>query len=57
MPWTHLDARLHTKKAKTPAQQLKWTKVANAVLRQSGDEGKAIRIANATMKPKKKGKR
>jgi len=46
MPWSAKDAKKH-KKGLTPAQSRKWSKVANAVLDDSGDEGKAIRIANS----------
>lgn len=55
MPWKSSDAKSHTKKANTPSEKAKWAKIANAVLKQSGDEGKAIRIANA--KVSKSGKR
>jgi hypothetical protein len=49
MPWTARDAYRHTKKASTPDSQNKWAKTANAVLEQSGDEGKAVRVANAPL--------
>lgn len=57
MPWKPSDAKRHTKKADTPKRKRKFAKVANAVLEKTGDEGKAIRIANAAVKkdrPKKK---
>jgi hypothetical protein len=44
------DAERHTKKAKTPKKKRQWTTVANKVLKESGDEGKAVRIANAAAK-------
>jgi hypothetical protein len=47
----------HTKKAKTKSKKKKWSKVANAVLKDSGDEGKAVRIANAAVKKGKKKKK
>ena len=54
MPWTSSDGpRRHTKRANSPAKRKKWAAVANAVLKSSGDEGKAIRIANAMAKRKK----
>ena len=54
MPWTASDGpRRHSKKANSPAKRKKWAAVANAVLKKSGDEGKAIRIANAMVKRKK----
>ena len=46
MPWSVNDVDRH-KKGLTPAEKKKWVKIANAVLRSSGDEGRAIRIANA----------
>ena len=57
MPWTSSDASRHTKKAKSPKAKRQFAKVANKVLEASGDEGKAIRIANAAVKKRKKGKR
>lgn len=57
MPWKSSSARRHTKKAHTPAQKRKWSAVANSVLKKTGDEGKAVRIANAAVKRKKRGKR
>lgn len=47
MPWGPSDATKHTHKADTPEKQKKWSAIADAILRESGDEGKAIRIANA----------
>jgi hypothetical protein len=54
MPWKASGAKRHTAKAKSIAQKRKWAKTANAVLKESGDEGKAIRIANAAVKRRKK---
>jgi uncharacterized protein YdaT len=54
MPWNSKDAKQHTKAATTPGKKKEWAGVANAVLKKSGDEGKAIRIANAMVK--KRGK-
>jgi hypothetical protein len=57
MPWTLESALRHTKKASTPAKRAQWASTANAVLKSSGDEGKAVRIANAAVsKSKAKGK-
>lgn len=51
MPWTPDDGPArHTKKATTPATRKQWSDVANKVLSESGDEGKAVRIANAAVK-------
>lgn len=49
MPWKASDAKSKTRKADTPAKQDQWQAVANAVLAESGDDGKAIRIANAAV--------
>ena len=54
MPWTPADASEYTKKADTPAKAEKWAHVANAVLEKTGDDGKAIRIANAAVGEHKK---
>lgn len=56
MPWQPKDAQRHTRKANTPAKQKQWSKVADKVLNDSKDEGKAVRIANAAVKkhPSKK---
>lgn len=59
MPWTAKDANKHTKKADTPAEKKQWAKTANAVLKSSKNEGKAVRVANASIAKgdkKKKGK-
>ena len=49
MPWSPADAEQHTKAAKTPALQRLWAKVANEQLQKTGDEGRAIRIANTAV--------
>ncbi len=49
MPWTPRDAYRHNKKASTPNLQRQWAHVANGVLQSTGDEGRAIREANATI--------
>ena len=54
MPWTLGDAQRHTHKATTPKSQRQWSTVANKVLKDSGNEGKAVRIANAAVKKAKK---
>lgn len=50
MPWTLSSGLKHTKKANTPAKKKQWASTANAVLKKTGDEGKAIKIANAVIK-------
>ncbi|HEX3339555.1 MAG TPA: hypothetical protein VHT68_10310 [Pseudolabrys sp.] len=47
MPWNAEDAERHTKKADDPKRQRMWAEIANSVLAESGDEGRAIREANA----------
>jgi hypothetical protein len=49
MPWTSSDAERHTHKATTPALKELWAKVANDALERLGDEGRAIREANAVI--------
>jgi hypothetical protein len=49
MPWTSNDAENHTRKATTSALKELWTKVANEALERNGDEGRAIREANAVI--------
>ena len=49
MPWTAEDAERHTHKAATPELQALWAQVANETLQRTGDEGRAIREANAVV--------
>jgi hypothetical protein len=49
MPWTASDAERHTHKATTRELQELWAKVANDSLVRTGDEGRAIREANAVV--------
>jgi hypothetical protein len=49
MPWTSNDAERHTHKATTKALKELWAKVANEYLERTGDEGRAIREANAVV--------
>ena len=53
MPWSSADATKKTKKAKSPKAKKQWSSVANKVLKDSGDEGKAVRIANAAVAKRK----
>ncbi len=50
MPWDRYGAKAHTKSADTPKKQQRWAEVANSVLKKTGDDAKAIRIANAQVK-------
>jgi len=49
MPWLPEDAPRHDRKADTPHLCRLWSEVANAVLAETGDEGRAIRAANAAV--------
>lgn len=49
MPWTDKDAKRHTRKATTAKKKDQWSAVANSVLKKTGDEGKAVRIANGVL--------
>jgi hypothetical protein len=49
MPWNPGDAERHTHKATTRALKELWAKVANEYLERTGDEGRAIREANAVI--------
>jgi hypothetical protein len=42
MPWNPDDAERHTKKANDPKRQRMWAEVANSVLSDTGDEGRAV---------------
>ena len=53
MPWNGKTFKKHNKKL-TGAQSSKAAEIATAILRKTGDEGKAIRIANSKFKKKKK---
>lgn len=49
MPWTAKDAPRHNK-GLSSSQKKKWAGIATGILKDTGDEGKAIRVANAAMK-------
>jgi hypothetical protein len=49
MPWTANEAEKHTHKATTSTLKELWAKVANESLERTGDEGRAIREANAVV--------
>jgi hypothetical protein len=49
MPWTPDDAERHTRKASTDELKELWAKVANECLQRTGDDGRAIREANAVV--------
>ena len=47
MPWKASDVSGKTKKAKSAKSKRQWAHVANGVLKKTGNEGRAIREANA----------
>jgi len=49
MPWTENDAERQTRKATTSELKELWAKVANESLERTGDDGRAIREANAVV--------
>jgi hypothetical protein len=49
MPWTPNEAERHTHKATTRELQELWAKVANEALERTGNEGRAVREANAVI--------
>ena len=53
MPWTAKDVNRH-KKGLRPDEKKKWSKIANAVLKKSGDEVLAIKVANSRTRKVKK---
>lgn len=57
MPWSPSDAKHKTHKARNPRLARMWSQVANKSLHRYGDEGRAVRIANAVVARAKKGKR
>jgi hypothetical protein len=50
MPWEASDASGKTKKASSPKKKRQWSKIANSVLKKTGDEGKAVKTANGVLK-------
>lgn len=54
MPWQKADAPRHDKKADTLQKKSQWAAVANSVLKQTGDEGRAVRAANGVIGRSKK---
>jgi hypothetical protein len=57
MPWQPKEAKRKTHKANTPKKQRQWSDVANSVLAKTGDEGRAVREANAVVKRNHSGQR
>jgi hypothetical protein len=49
MPWGSADASKKTKKANTPKLRRQWAHVADEELARTGDDGKAVHIANGVI--------
>jgi hypothetical protein len=49
MPWKAGEASRHTRKANTPGKRTLWSDVANETLARTGNEGRAVREANAVV--------
>lgn len=49
MPWKPSDAIGKTRKANTPATKKQWSGTANAVLKKTGSEASAVKVANAAV--------
>ncbi len=54
MPWRPEDAPRHTHKADTLHLCELWCEVANNVLAETGDEGRAVRAGNAAVARQKR---
>lgn len=54
MPWTPKDAQSHHSGANTKKLRRIWSSTANSVLDDTGDEGRAVRIANDAVNRAKK---
>lgn len=54
MPWKAKDAKRHTKKIRGAKRSRQWAHVANSMLKRTGDEGAAVRAANAVAKKSRK---
>ena len=54
MPWTAKTFKAKHNKKLSAGQSQKAAKIADAVLKRTGDEASAIRIANAAVKRRKK---
>lgn len=50
MPWSPGDAPRFKKNLSSPDAQRRWSDIANAILKETGSESKAIRIANTRSK-------
>lgn len=55
MPWSPSDAPQHDKSANTPPLKVLWSRVANRILSETKDDGRALAGAAAAVKRKKAG--
>jgi len=53
VPWKPSQATKHNHSVKSPKRKRQWSAIANSVLKSTGDDGKAIRIANGVVKKSK----
>jgi len=54
LPWRPEDAPRHTHKADAPHLCRLWSEVANNIVAETGDEGRAVRAANAAVARQKR---
>lgn len=54
MPWQPEDAARYTHRVSGAKSSRKWAHVANSVRKRGGDEGAAVRAANASVKGRSK---
>jgi len=57
MPWTATSFRRKHNKRLTLSQAKRAAKIANEILRETGNEGLAVRVANSKVKHNKKRRR
>lgn len=54
MPWSPKDAVHSTKKARSPKAKRQWSKVANKILAETGNDALAKREANSVIAKRKR---
>lgn len=57
MPWSPKEAYGKNNGINDPATARRWSKIANSMLEKSGDDAKALRVANGVIRNSKMGKR
>ena len=53
MLWSPKDARRHGKKADTSKKKYIWSRIANKIFEKTGNDARAIRVANAVIRKMK----